>query len=507
MTKELIIQSSKAGADIALLEDRRLVELHHDSVEENFLVGDVFIGRVRKVVVGLNAAFVDIGHERDAFLHYLDLGPDVRSSLRFTDLIKKGKFRESRLQNFRFEPEIKKDGKIDEVLVPNQLVIVQIVKEPISTKGPRLTSQLSLSGRYLVLMPFSEGLSISKKIKGREERDRLKKILSALKPKNFGLIIRTNAEEISLEELETDLRNLLEGWDKLVRNLADGKTKIYSELDRTESILRDLLNDSFGRIAVDNAQVYKQIRSYIQNIAPGKEEIVKLYKNTRPLFEQFEVDKQVKSLFNKIVNLGGGAYLIIEHTEAMHVIDVNSGSRRSQKDDQEENALKTNLEAGTEIARQLRLRDMGGIIVIDFIDLRGAANRKLIYDSMKDMMKDDRAKHTILPLTKFGIMQITRQRVRQERNLDISEPCPVCNGTGEVAKGMLPTEDIEHRLQDYIRTSGKKSVTLKVNPLIHAYFTKGLISRQWKWFFNHGWRVKVVPTNSLMLTQYEIVEK
>lgn len=504
MNRELLIQTSPKGADIALLEDRRLIELHHDSIEEDFLVGDIYLGRVRKIIPSLNAAFVDIGHEKDAFLHYLDLGPDIRSFNRFIDLIKKGKFRDYRLGSFRFEPEIVKTGKMEDVLTPNQPVAVQIVKEPISTKGPRLSSQLSLSGRYLILMPFSNAVSLSKKIKGKSERERLKKVISGLRPKNFGVIIRTNAENVSLQDLEADMSRLLADWDLFVQNVLDGKKKLYSEVNRTSSLLRDMVNNTFTRITVDNPNVFKQVKNYLSAVGPGMEDIAKMYKGDRSLFEQFEIDKQIRSLFNKIVNLGGGAYLIIEHTEAMHVIDVNSGSKRSREDDQEENALRTNIEAAGEIARQLRLRDMGGIVVVDFIDMRGSGNRKKVYDHMKDIMKDDRAKHTILPLTKFGLMQITRQRVRQEIVRDEMEICPVCNGTGEIAKGTLITEDIKRKIDETIQTQGKRSIKLIVHPFVHAYLTNGFPSPRVRWLMKHKIWVNVEPNDRFTLSQYEI---
>ncbi|MGZ5242847.1 MAG: Rne/Rng family ribonuclease [Bacteroidia bacterium] len=504
MTKELVIQTSAKGADIALLEDRRLMELHHDDVAEDFLVGDIYLGRVRKLLPNLNAAFIDIGHDKDAFLHYLDLGPNIKSLNRYIELVKKGKLRDTKLSQFRFEPEIVKTGKIDEVFVPNQLVAVQIVKEPISTKGPRLSSQISLSGRYIILIPFNESVSLSKKIKGKPERERLRKILSGLKEKNFGIIIRTNAEDASVADLEQDLKKLMADWEKLVQALVENKIKLYSELDRTASLLRDIVNSSFSRITVDNPVLYKQVRGYLQAVAPGTEDIVKLHKSDKTLFEQFDVEKQIKSLFNKIVNLSGGAYLIIEHTEAMHVIDVNSGSKRGKDDNQEENALRTNTEAAEEIVRQLRLRDMGGIVVIDFIDMRSIGNRKKLFDNMKELMKTDRAKHTILPVSKFGLMQITRQRVRQEIVHDTSEPCPVCNGTGEISKGVLITEDIRRKIETALHAPGKKTITLKVHPFVHAYFTQGFISERMRWFLKFGKWVNLHAVENYVLNQYEI---
>ena len=504
MNKELVIQTTEDGADIALLEEKRLLELHHEKVEDEFLVGDIYLGRIKKIIPGLNAAFVDIGHEKDAFLHYLDLGPDIRSFLKFADLVRKGKLKDTRLQNFRFEPQIVKTGKIDEVFSPNTNVIVQIVKEPISTKGPRLTSQLSLPGRFLILIPFSESLSLSKKIANRSERDRLKKIISGIKPKNYGLIVRTNAQEATKEELEQDLQKLMLDWDKLVTELAAGKPQLYSEADKTVTILRDILNSSFSRITVDNQKLYKQIRKYLHDIAPEQEDIVKLQKSDRPLFEVMEVDKQIKSLFNKIVNVGGGAYLVIEHTEAMHVIDVNSGSKRIRNEAQEENALKTNMEAASEIARQLRLRDMGGIVVVDFIDMRSSLHRKQVFERMRDIMQEDRAKHTILPLSKFGIMQITRQRVRPEINMESSEPCPVCNGTGVVSQHITINEEIERKLEETLAKRAPGNVTLRIHPFLAAYFTKGFPSARMRWYMKYRKWVKIEPSEAFLLNQFEI---
>jgi len=503
LSKELVIKTSADGAEIALLDDRRLIELHHDSIEENFLVGDIYLGRVRKVIPSLNAAFVDIGHEKDAFLHYLDLGPEIRSFNRFIDLVKKGKFTEADLSNFRFEPQILKTGKIDEVFAANQNVVVQIVKEPISTKGPRLSSQISLSGRFIILIPFNDGVSLSKKIRLKTERDRLKNIMTALKPKGFGIILRTNAEGATEQELEQDLSKLKTDWEGIVKELIAGNVKLYSEVDRTATLLRDLVNESFTKIFVDDPKVVKQIKGYMNSIS-GNDDIVKLYKGDKPIFEQFDVDRQIKSLFNKIVNLGAGAYLVIEHTEAMHVIDVNSGSKRSKDDDQEENAMRTNLEAAAEIARQLRLRDMGGIIIIDFIDMRKAANKKMIYDRMKDTMKDDRAKNTVLPLTKFGLMQITRQRVRPEIVMDNLEPCPVCNGTGQINKGVLITHDIIHAIESSLVDNTRTNIHIKVHPYVEAYLTKGFISERTRWMFRFRKFVHIESDENFALNKYEV---
>lgn len=504
MSKELFIQYTDNGIDIALLEDRRLFELQHDNLDEDFMVGDIFLGKVKKIATGLNAVFIDIGHQKESFLHYLDLGPDIRTFNKFFHLVKTGKFKDSKIGNFRFEKQIEKTGQIAEVFEPGQEVVVQIVKEPIGTKGHRLTSQLSISGRLLILMPFSDSVSLSKKIKSREERDRLRSVLAQIRPKGFGVIIRTNAEGADENEIKQDFARLIEAWDKMIANLGKGEIKIHTEMNRANSILRDMIDDSFSRVVVDSPQLQNQIKKYLSEISPDYANIVKLYKGEKSLFEYSDIEKQMRSLFNKIVNLGGGAYLIIEHTEAMHVIDVNSGSKRSKDERQEESALKTNIEAVQEIARQLRLRDMGGIVVVDFIDMRNRNNRKLIYDTMKEAMEKDRAKHTILPLSKFGILQITRQRVRQELNHDESETCPLCGGTGELNTEVEVVDFIEQQIQKKA-TEGVKEVTIQTHPYVHAYLTKGWITNTLKkWKKKYKIKVKSIPNEEHLYYQFKI---
>lgn len=505
MSKELYIQSGPEGVDIALLDNKRLIELHHDDMGAGYNVGDIYLGRVKKMIPSLNAVFVDIGHERDSFLHYHDLGPKVRSAIKFVELARKGQIKSNSLDNFRLEPEIVKTGKINEVLQPGAHILVQVVKEPISTKGLRLSAQPSLSGRYIVLIPFSDSLSISKKIKQRADKERLRQIINSIRPRHFGVIIRTNAETASLEDLQTDLNTLMRQWAELVDALVGGERKLFAEADRAVSLMRDIVNTSFTRITVDSPALLKQVKGYLKQSGSGQEDIVKLYKGDKSLFEYSDVDRQQRSLLNKIVNLGGGAYLIIEHTEAMHVIDVNSGSKRSKQEDQEGNALKTNMEAATEIARQLRLRDMGGIVVIDFIDMRKSDNRKALYEHMREVMMQDRAKHTILPLTKFGIMQVTRQRVRQELNKDVLETCPVCNGTGEVARGVMITEDIRRKVEEMLKNKQAGKFVLHVHPLVHGYFTKGIINQRAKWFMKFGRWVGIQAHEHFSVNQYDIL--
>lgn len=508
MVKELIINASPdEEVTIALLQDKQLVELNSEQVDNNYSVGDIYMGRIKKIMPGLNAAFVDVGYSKDAFLHYLDLGPQVQSLIKLTKVVRNSGYRENLLSSIKLEKDINKAGKISEVLSKNLLIPVQIAKEPISTKGPRLSSDLSIAGRFVVLVPFSNTVSISKKIKSNAERNRLKKIVQGIKPTNFGVIIRTVSEGKGVSELQKDLLELLNKWDKFSKRLhkADPAKKVLGEMDRTSTILRDILTDEFTNIYVNDASIYEETRAYIHGISPELERIVKFYKHKEPIFEHFGVAKQIKSSFGKTVNLQGGAYLVIEHTEALHVIDVNSGNRTANKENQEENALLVNKEAAKEIARQLRLRDMGGIVVIDFIDMHKAVNRKELHEYLKDCMSEDRAKHTILAPSKFGLVQITRQRVRPEMNIVTSEKCPACGGTGEIRASIVLMEDIESNLSYILQEQNERNITLCIHPYIEAYIKRGLISRQLKWFFKYGRWIKVMGVSSYYLTEFHFL--
>jgi ribonuclease G len=507
---ELVINSTQNGCRIALLRDKSLIEYHQEENANKFTVGDIYLGTVKKVVPGLNAAFIDIGYEKDAFLHYLDLGPQVSSLNKFTKFALAGKSPSYELGRFRNEPDINKLGKINQVLTKNQKILVQVVKEPISTKGPRLSCELSLAGRYIVLVPFSNAISISKKITNSNERKRLLRLISSIKPDNFGVIIRTVAEKKEVAELDRDLRNLVEKWKKGVKTLKKGKPKdkIIGEMSRVSALLRDVLNESFDNVVADDKVIYEDLRGFIKEIAPGKEKIVKNYNGKTKIFENYGIEKQLKSLFGKSVSLSNGSgYLIIEHTEALHVIDVNSGNKSAVESDQESTALKTNLDAAKEIARQLQLRDMGGIIVIDFIDMRKAENKRMLFDKMKEFMKDDRSKFTVLPLSRFGLMQITRQRVRPEMNIKTTEICPSCGGSGKIAPSILIADQVERDLDFLLSKQNEKQITISMHPYLHAYFTKGLLSKKVKWYLKYFINVKVLQDSSLAITDYIFTNK
>lgn len=508
VNKELIIRSGSEAVDFALLKDGKLIELHKEEEKEgnNFSVGDIFIAKIRKPVAGLNAAFVNLGYEKDAFLHYHDLGPNLPSLLKFIKLVSAGKLKDYSLKNFPFETEINKDGVITDIISANQSVLVQVVKEPISTKGPRISSEISLAGRYVVLVPFSDRVSISQKIDSKEEKDRLKRLVQSIRPKGFGVIVRTVAEGRKVAELDKDIQLLLERWVSMCKKLqnAHHPSKVLGELNKASSMLRDIFNDTFTSIHIDDEELYIQTKDYVQEIAPDKVSIVKHYQSKDlPLFEKYHIERQIKTSFGKTVSMSKGAYLIIEHTEALHVIDVNSGNRSNKALSQENTALEVNMIAAAEIARQLRLRDMGGIIVVDFIDMQNAENRKQLYDFLREEMSDDKAKHKILPPSKFGLIQITRQRVRPEVNIKTREEDP--NENGEIEAPILIIDKITADLERIIKVH--KKVVLNAHPFVAAYLEKGFPSIRSKWFFEHKKWVKIIPRDAYTYLEYHFFDK
>jgi ribonuclease G len=508
LSNELIISATQDGCRIALLRDKTLVEFHDDEEGSKFTVGDIYLGTVKKVVQGLNAAFIDVGYDKDAFLHYLDLGPQFSSLQKFSQLVRSKKIF-GKLEKFTLEPDIDKHGKIGQQLSKGQVIPVQIVKEPISTKGPRLSCELSLAGRYLVLVPFAKAVNVSKKITSSEERKRLLRLIQSIKPENFGVIVRTVAEGAEVAELDKDLRTLVKNWEDGIARLPEAKPneKLIGELNKTSSLLRDLLNESFDNIHVDDKKIYDEARAYIRSISPEQEKIVKLYSGRAKIFEHYGIEKQIKSAFGQTVSLRAGGYLIIEHTEALHVIDVNSGNKSNREENQETTAVSVNIEAAKEIARQLRLRDMGGIIVVDFIDMKNPENRKHIHKVMKDEMAPDKAKSTVLPLSKFGLMQITRERVRPQVNIATLEVCPACNGTGKITASILVSDMITKTLDHLMTKQNEGALVLALHPYLHAYFTNGFISQRMKWFFKYKRWVHLEKDTSLGVTEFKFLTK
>lgn len=513
MNKELVVSAGDENVQIALLEDGRLMELHQENINSNFAVGDMYLGKVKKLAPSLNAAFVDIGYSKDAFLHYHDLGPNLRSLLKYTQLVSNGKYKSPNLKTFRKEEMIKKDGTIDQVLAAGDHIVIQITKEPIHTKGPRITSEISIAGRYLILSPFSEKVSVSQKIKNKTERDRLVKLVEGIKPEGFGIIIRTVAEGKKVAELQADLNYLMNKWQTVFKNIQKKKApiKLLNEMDRASAILRDNFNEDFVKITVDDEDLAQDMREYLDIIAPGKSSLVKVSPDSEiPLFERLGIERQIKFSFGKNVTIpqSKGAYLVIEHTEALHVIDVNSGNISRNSSNQEDTALAVNKVAATEVARQLRLRDMGGIIVVDFIDMTNNAHKVELYEHLKAEMQKDRAKHKILPPSKFGLIQITRQRVRPELNIKTVEENPN-RDDDEVEAPIVLVERMEQILRNILETKGKKvkDISLHVHPFVAAYLTKGIASIQFKWFLTYKKWIKIVPRDSYKYLQFNFLNK
>lgn len=510
MKSELVIDVQPSEVSIALLEDSRLVSLQKEARNIAYAVGDIYLAKVRKLLPGLNAAFVNVGYEKDAFLHYLDLGPHFASYSEFMSKLLEDKKHIPQLSRQNILPDIDKQGKIADQLEAGREIMVQIVKEPISTKGPRLTTELSFTGRYMVLTPFQDKISVSQKIKSIEERMRLRQLLESIKPKNFGIIIRTSAEGKRVAELNNELKTLVKCWEDTLAKAqrATAPALVFEEESRIVGMLRDVFSPSFEAIYVNDAETYEQIRNYVALIAPERADIVKLYTKPEPIFDTYAVTRQIKASFGKTVSFKAGAYIIIEHTEALHTIDVNSGNRTKADTDQETNALDVNLRAADEIARQLRLRDMGGIIVVDFIDMAKGEHRQQLYEHMKEVMATDRARHNILPLSKFGLMQITRQRVRPVLDITTTETCPSCFGKGEIQPSLLFTDTLYEKLHYMVDDLGVKEFTLYVHPYVEAYLRKGWLSSLYRrWRRSLGAKFSLIPDQSLAYLQYRILDK
>ncbi|MCH5235129.1 MAG: Rne/Rng family ribonuclease [Muribaculaceae bacterium] len=508
MKSELVVDVQQKEISIALMEDSRLVSLQKEGRNQAYAVGDLYLAKVKKIMPGLNAAFVDVGFEKDAFLHYLDLGPQFNTFKAYLKEASEDKKKVPNISKFEALEDIPKQGTIQDVVKPGDQLLVQIAKEPISSKGPRLTTEISFTGRFLVLIPFGDKISVSQKIKSTEEKVRLRQLVGSIKPKGFSVIIRTSAENKKFAELNQEMRSLVKSWEDSISKFQRSQPPmlIYEEESRAVSIIRDIFTTDFENVYVNDKDTFEQIQKYVGLISPEKKDIVKLYQKDIPIFDHFNISRQIKSSFGKTVSFKSGAYIIIEHTEALHVIDVNSGNRSKQSSDQESNALDVNLKAADEIARQLRLRDMGGIIVIDFIDMNKSEHRQTLYEHMKEIMSHDRARHNILPLSKFGLMQITRQRVRPALDVTTEESCPSCYGKGHIQPSLLFTDKLDEKLDYLVNTLQVNKFTMYIHPFVDAYVKKGLISIYTKWRRKYGRRFKVLPDQSLAYLQYKVID-
>jgi len=505
--KDLIVDVTSTEVHIALMENHRLIEYNTESSTGNkFTVGDVHLGKVKKILPNLNAAFVDIGDKKEAFIHYLDLGLYFTAFDRFVKESNQNTNLPDLYSRIELGEPLPKEGRIESILKPGQMIVAQIVKEPISTKGSRLTAEISLAGRNIVLLPFAEKVSISSKIAAKEEKRRLETLVRSILPKNYGAIIRTAAEGKNAATLVGETKALIEKWESSWKKIARNKNVqlLFTEYSKTTTVLRDLLNDSFSNIWINDEKVCDEARKYIALIAPEQEKIVHLYEGKQPIYDHFEVTRQIKSSFGKVVPMRQGAYLVIETTEALNVIDVNSGIR-TKTSDQEENSFEVNKIAAEEIARQLRLRDMGGIVIVDFIDMESNDHKNALFKYMQELMEDDRAKHNVLPLTKFGLMQITRQRIRPVTEINTMEQCPVCHGTGKIHSSVVIDEEIERKIAYYVIEKGYKTLTLKTSPILGAYLKRGLFnSFLSKWKKHYKVKLDLEEVTDFSVLQHEL---
>lgn len=511
MESKLIVDVQPDSVNIALLEDGRLMELNRESRSENFTVGNIYLAKVKKLLPGLNASFVDVGYKREGFLHFIDLGSNFNAVAAATQIAVTNRRRPLMMNRLKGRPEVAKDAVISDLLKPGMEILVQVAKEPISTKGPRLTAEISLAGRFVVLIPFTNKISVSHKIKAGSERNRLRKIVQKKLPSNYGAIVRTVAQSRTAEEIENELDVLVKRWQSALVKLQKAKdtpTLILEEISRAEALLRDHLNPDYESIIINEKESYEEIKSYISLIEPAKSSIVKLYRDDLPIFDAYNVTRQIKASFGRIVNMRRGAYLVIEHTEALHVIDVNSGIRsNSGAATQEDTAFNVNCEAVDEVARQMRLRDMGGIVIIDLIDMKTAAHCQQIYERMKSKMSGDGASHCVLPLSRFGLMEITRERVRPVMHVDTLEKCPTCQGSGSIRSSLLYTDFLERKLELAKANFKTSRFKLYVHPFVYAYLRRGFPSMVTRWKLRFGLGLRVYPDQKISLLQFRLVDK
>jgi ribonuclease G len=516
MAKEIIINSTSTQTRVAITEDGNLVDFFVDYPENRRMVGDIYLGRIARVLPGIRAAFIDIGLKHDAFLHFSDIGERTQQ---FQEMLGEDDSDvdedDDEINNGHNSPSTENQNGRDKEEQPvtprlnkGQEILVQIIKEPVNNKGVRVTSSISLPGRFCVLLPFDNKIGISKRISDFRERRRLRYLAKGIIPKNYGLIIRTVARSQTEEALREDLNNLLKTWEE-IQSTAKSETPpslIYQDLSTTSSVIRDLFSADVSKVFIDSKKLYKQIKSYVQLVQPDAADKIENFRSSDSIFDTFKIEEQVKILMGRKVPLPSGGYIIIEHTEAMVVIDVNSG-RYAKSKEQETNSLKTDLEAAREISRQLRLRDIGGIIVVDFIDLEEEKNRKKIYDELKKEFRKDRAKVSVLPMSDFGLVQITRQRIRQNIMQAMKEVCPYCSGTGLLTKHSHLVYDLEDLIKKLKRLTKERSFNIKCHPIVAEKLTEGFLKTITKLRFKHFITLKIQPDETMQPGKFTFVSR
>ena len=493
MKKEILINSTEYETRVAILEDEKLVELQVEKTDVDRMVGDIYKGVIKTVLPGMQAAFVDIGWEKAAYLHSSDIGKDYGDSFDDEEETPAEIVRKKRRQG------------IETVLKKNQEVLIQIIKEPISTKGPRVATEISIPGRYMVLVPDDDHVRVSKRIANWGEKKRLRKVAAPLRPEGFGLILRTEAEGKNENELRSDVKRLLKLWSKLKRKADSSKAPalIHKEADLIISMIRDIFTEDVDRVVVDNKSDYKKIISFARQVAPKLKDRIELYKEPLPLFDQFNLEPEIEKMLERKVWIRKGAYLIIDQTEAMVTIDVNTGRFVGTKD-QETTIFHTNLLAAREAARQIRLRDIGGLIICDFIDMYKRENRQKLYDEFRNLFRSDRAKHAINPVTDFGLVEMTRERVRPSHMHALSDPCPNCAGVGRVLSRDTMATKIERW---FTRAKAHKELTdfhLAINPLLAEAMADNGINRVARVMKIHKFHINIIRDTTIPIQEFKV---
>jgi len=524
LRKEIIINAGANETRIAITEDGRLAEMFVETANKEKMVGDIYLGKVAKVMPGIKAAFIDLGLGQDGFLHFSDIGSRFEEySAMIADETgeEDEEIEESGDENEEPSPQDpqaqngrpvqerarpRQNGRPPQAqLQKGQEIVVQITKEPVGKKGVRVTSEVSLAGRFLVLLPFDDKIGISKKISSFREKRRLRKMAQGILPEGFGVIIRTVAEGRDDESLKNDLEGLIKTWREIEQTVKteEAPSLLYKDMATTSSVIRDLFSREVTRVTVDDKKLYKEITSYIRYTQPSLLEKIEHHRDRVPLFDKYGIEKELETSLSRKVWLKSGGYIIIEPTEAMVVIDVNSG-RYAAKKEQEQNSLRTDLEAAREVARQLRLRDIGGIIVVDFIDLEDERNKRKVNEELRKEFRKDRAKITVLPMTEFGLVQITRQRVRQNILHSFTETCPSCGGTGLVRSKTTTLNQLDRWLKRFRAESGERRIALKVNPELEDSLTLGIPSRLLKMMLRHRLIIRLEADSSIPMGEFRI---
>ncbi|HMQ69153.1 MAG TPA: Rne/Rng family ribonuclease [Ignavibacteria bacterium] len=508
MKKVILINSVSEDVRIAITEDGKLAEFFLDTPDKERNVGDIYLGKIGKVIPGIRAAFIDLGFQQDAFLHFSDIGSSLDEYASIigddSDIEEDDEDEEEETT----QPNYNRSNNKNPNLERGQDIIVQITKEPVGNKGFRVTSKVSIPGRYLVLIPFEKKIGLSKKIYNPKEKRRLRNIVKSTLPKGFGIIIRTVAAGQDESLILDDLNTLIRTWNEIQSKLKTSKSPLilHKDVSTTSSVVRDLFKEDISKVVIDSKKIYRDIKSYVDDTSPEFSDKIELFTSDQPLFDVFNIEKQIEESLQRKVWLKNGGYIIIEPTEAMTVVDVNSGKYAKHRD-QEVNSLNTNLESAKEIVRQIRLRDIGGIIVIDFIDLYDDKNRKRLFEEVKKEFKNDRAKSTILPVSEFGLVEITRQRVRQNIIHTVSDLCPMCRGTGHVQSKSTFMNRMERWIQRYKGGNNGMSISIQVNPFIRNYLTEGFISKLNKIRLKNFLFIKLEEDESLALDEFKVYSK